>query len=457
MNLKKPLIISITTLFILSMTGFSCQNPAEKTEEITLTIWGVYDNSTDLKDIISSYENLHPNIHVRYYKKVYEDYERELLGALAAGKGPDIFFIHNTWLPKYSDKIMALTDVTPPVFSPLREEQRKGCMRSSTLPPTQHFIGTKEYWRTYVDVVSENFTSNGKIYAVPLACDTLALYYNKELFKRAEITDPPGIPNPPKTWEDFKDDVEKLTILDEKGNIKRAGATLGTAKNINRSTDILTLLMLQSGTQMTDSEHTRATFNQMVRNYYPGQTALQFYTDFANPAKRVYTWNPNMEYSIDAFYQGKAAMMFNYSYHIPTIRAKAPKLDFGVAPVPQIKGSGEDVNFANYWGLTVSRKSPNKPIAWDFIMFASKKENVRKYVKKTKRPSARRDLIEEQKSDEDLGVFAAQVLSAKSWYVVDQKSVETIFVEMIESVVLRRATPREAINLAAAQVSRLMR
>ncbi|RLG11440.1 hypothetical protein DRN69_07720, partial [Candidatus Pacearchaeota archaeon] len=85
------------------------------------------------------------------------------------------------------------------------------------------------------------------------------------------------------------------------------------------------------------------------------------------------------------------------------------------------------------------------------------KENVRKYVKKTKRPSARRDLIEEQKSDEDLGVFAAQVLSAKSWYVVDQKSVETIFVEMIESVVLRRATPREAINLAAAQVSRLMR
>jgi len=285
----------------------------------------------------------------------------------------------------------------------------------------------------------------------------VALYYNKELFKRAEITDPPGIPNPPKTWEDFKDDVEKLTVLDEKGNIKRAGATLGTAKNINRSTDILTLLMLQSGTQMTNSEHTRATFNQMVRNYYPGQTALQFYTDFANPAKRVYTWNPNMEYSIDAFYQGKAAMMFNYSYHIPTIRAKAPKLDFGVAPVPQIKGSGEDVNFANYWGLTVSRKSPNKPIAWDFIMFASQKENVRKYVKKTKRPSARRDLIEEQKSDEDLGVFAAQVLSAKSWYVVDQKSVETIFAEMIESVVLRRATPREAINLAAAQVSRLMR
>ena len=458
MNLRKTLTISILAFFILALCGFSCQSPtAKKAEEFTLTIWGVYDNSDDLADIISGYESLHPNITVRYQKKVYDYYEKELYDAFAAGRGPDIFFIHNNWLPKYSDKIIPISNVSPPVFKPLQEEARKGCMRGTLNPPTQSFISAKEYYLSYVDVVNNDFVLDGKIYAVPLACDSLALYYNKKLFKKAKITGLPGIPKPPETWEDFKDAVEKLTVLDKKGNIKIAGAAIGTTKNINRSTDILTLLMLQSGTQMTDSMHTHATFNKSVGKYSPGQTALQFYVDFTNPAKRVYTWNPEMNYSIDAFYQESAAMMFNYSYHIQNVRAKAPKLDFGIAPIPQINGSEEDINFANYWGMTVNRESFHSSVAWDFIMFASKKENARNYSAKTKRPSARRDLIEEQKADEDLNVFASQILSAKSWYMVDEKSIESIFMEMIDAVVSDRKTSQEAINLAATQVSQLMR
>ena len=33
-------------------------------------------------------------------------------------------------------------------------------------------------------------------------------------------------------------------------------------------------------------------------------------TDFANPKKSVYTWNVQQHYSIDAFIEGKVAMMF---------------------------------------------------------------------------------------------------------------------------------------------------
>jgi multiple sugar transport system substrate-binding protein len=280
------------------------------------------------------------------------------------------------------------------------------------------------------------------------------LYYNKDLFNTV------GIPEPPETWEEFKNAAERLTKIDQYGNIVRAGAAVGTAKNVNRSTDILSLLMLQSGAKMTNSNHTKAAFNQGIeiggKDYSPGLTALRFYTDFANVSKRVYTWNPRMHYSIDSFYEGKAAMMINYSYHIPTIKAKAAKLNFGIAPVPQIKGSEIDINYANYWANTASAWSAHPAECWDFILFIAQKENLEKYLAETNKPTARRDLVIKQIDDINLGVFTEQALTARSWWQVDDKTIETIFAEMIESVVLGRKSAGEALNLAVTQVDRLM-
>src|SRR6185369_16413812 len=107
---------------------------------------------------------------------------------------------------------------------------------------------------------------------------------------------------------------------------------IGTAKNINRSTDILALLMLQSGTQMTSQGNTSATFSRPVNNQSVGESALQYYTDFANPSKQLYTWNDSQHYSIDAFQEGKVAMMFNYSHTTDVLRAKSSRLNFAVAP-----------------------------------------------------------------------------------------------------------------------------
>jgi len=50
------------------------------------------------------------------------------------------------------------------------------------------------------------------------------------------------------------------------------------------------------------------------------------------------------------------------------------------------------------------------------LEFATKKENAKIYLEKTKRPTALLKLIEEQKKDPEIKVFAEQILSAKSWY-----------------------------------------
>jgi len=398
-----------------------CKEPVENAE---LEFWGVFDDSDIYDSLIGDFNKEHPEIKIEYYKKINSTYEKDLLEAMASNRGPDIFMLHNTWVPRYKDKILAASS---------------------------ELITVKQIQENFVDVIYEDFVIDNYIFAMPLWVDTLALYYNKDIFNTNSI------PQPPSRWEEFLDDVEKLTVSDERGNIVKAGAVLGTARNINRSTDILSLLMLQSGAQMVNEKKDRAIFDQKIEDFSPGQRALEFYTDFANPLKSVYTWNTRMHYSIDAFYEGKAAMMFNYAYNLPTIQAKAPYLNFAVAAMPQIKGSTKDINYANYWGLTVSSNCQKAKAAWQFIVWLSEKENTQKYLELTKRPTARRDLISSQKDVPGIGIFAEQALTAHSWYQVDNLSIETILADMIESVILGEATIEEAIEKSANQITLLMR
>lgn len=398
---------------------------------VTLQFWGTFDDDRFYGDAIAEFNRANPSVRVIYRKFNFEDYEKQLIDSFAAGTGPDIWLMHNTWLPKHGDKIQPLP---------------QGSIEGEKKP----LFTIKEFQDQFVDVAVKDLTIGGQIYALPLYIDTLALYYNKDLFNTA------GIASPPRTWEEFNDAAKELTFFDSHGNISRAGAAIGTAKNINRSTDILTLLMLQSGVKMTDDNYSGAAFAKSVNGTDIGETALQYYTDFANPSKQVYTWNDSQHYSIDAFVNGDVAMMLNYSHHIKTIRDKAARFNFGVAPVPQIAGVPVAINFANYWAPTVSKQSKNPIIAWKFLISLSSVRGGALYVNASNRPSARRDLIEQQKTDPDLGVFATQALSARSWYQADSFAIETIFSEMIDDVNFGRAAVRDAIQTAENKVSVLM-
>lgn len=431
---KKIFLLAITLMLVLVFTGLGCkkQRGAQKTsaKKITISWWRPWDASDVFSSAIKSYEKTHPNVKIEYKKLTYPEYEKTIIESLASGRGPDIWSIHNSWIPKHLDKL-------------------------ASAPKT--LLTPQQYQETFVDVAAEDFIITDQVYGLPFSVDTLALYYNKDLFNTAAVA------SPPITWEEFKEDVKKLTKTDELGNIIQAGVALGTAKNVNRAVDILYLLMLQNGTQMISEDKKSAAFNQKVKTkegetFIPGLDALIFYTDFANPKKTVYTWNPNMLNSIDAFVDEKTAMIFNYSYQNAIIKSKAPKLNYAIAPCPQIEADPQKAtNFANYWGEVVSLTSPNRDIAWDFLLYLAKKENMENYTRLTKRPASRRDVIESQLEDPDLKIFAGQALTAKSWYQKDAAIIENIFIETIESVVLGETTTEDALNKATTQVNAVMK
>ncbi|EKE19216.1 MAG: hypothetical protein ACD_9C00082G0001, partial [uncultured bacterium] len=409
--LKGKLRFLLSLLVVMMMPFLSgCGGAAQSGYVVNLEIWGTFDDSLVYSEIINQYKTINPYAgEIKYKKFAADSYRQELLDALASGQGPDIFLINNGWLPSFENKL-------EPAPTPLMNEQ--------------------DMKNNFPDVVAGDFMSNGKVYAAPLSVDSMALYYNKDMFNAA------GITSPPKTWQEFKTDVKKLTVINSVGNIVQSGAAIGTGVNINRSSDLLSMLMLQNGVDLPTKKGMQAKIDEGVVGkdgnvIQAGEQALGFFAEFAklttqtNMANPFYTWNTRQHYSVDAFAEGTVAMMFNYSWQMDEVRNKNPKLNFAVATVPQIY-SDKPVNTANYWGYAVARNKVastsaangavvSAPVsnevrtheAWQFLRFLTLKNSgmvtlyngvtknskdfpinfdpAMDYLKKTQQPAARRD------------------------------------------------------------------
>ncbi|MBI4592232.1 extracellular solute-binding protein [Candidatus Uhrbacteria bacterium] len=431
---RRTLAVLLLPLVLLG-AGCGGTSTAEKlaTTPVTLTVWRVFDDDSTLNSLMSAYQALHPNVSFEYRELRFDEYEDELLRAFAEGEGPDIFSVHNTWIGEYESLIEPLPDSLTIPYSETRGTIKKETVYTIQEEPT---LSQRALKSNFVDVVvadvlrsyqpTAKSEAEDRIFGLPLGMDSLALYYNKNLLNAA------GIPEPPSTWTEFQDQVSQLTQLSTDDEVVQAGAAIGTSQNVERAFDILSILMMQNGTEMTDSRG-RATFARETDAGFLGGEAVRFYTDFANPLKAVYTWNENMPDSFDAFASGNTAFFFGYSYHYALIRAANSKLEFAVSPLPQIDG-GKTVNYANYWVETVAKSTDAGDWAWDFVQFAASEERVTSYLEAANKPSALRSLISSQLEDEVLSIFAGQTLTADSWYQGTDASVaEEAFLDLIDA------------------------
>jgi multiple sugar transport system substrate-binding protein len=460
MTFKRLISILVVPAVLLTM-GAGCfgggSAPTASAEKVTLKYWRVFDEKDSFEEIIKAYEALHPNVTIEYRKLRTEDYEKELIRALAEGEGPDIFSLHNTKMGEYQNLLQPMPSEVNVTYQVAKGTLRKEVVLEARREPT---LSQKAFKQQFVDVVAMDAIrdyqpdpeedATERIFGVPLAVDTLSLFYNEELLNAA------GIAEPPKTWEDFMADSIKLTKYDSNGGIIQSGAALGTTKNVERPADILSALMLQNGTVMTD-ERGRVAFHTIPsgtpEGVFPGLDAVRFYTDFANPTREAYSWNETFPNNLEAFANGQAAFFLGYSYHIPTLESMAPKLEYSVAKLPQISGSRE-VNYGNYWLETVSKTTKSSDYAWDFLLYAADPDHVGTYLAEAKKPTALRSLISSQLEDETLGVFASQLLTAKSWYKgKDADAMEKAFKDLSNGVLLETGKPEDVLSQAARVVS----
>ncbi len=388
-----------------------------------LTVWGL-DDAKVFDQIKYGYIKTQPGVTVNYVQVNNVEYDSKLLEALALGEGPDVFIVRSGSLLKD---------------------------RAKLAPVSATQFGLVNLRDSFPQVVEQDFVSGGKIYALPLFIDTLALFYNKDFFDQASIV------YPPQTWDDFQADVPLLRQTDEFGNIARAGAAIGgTEKTIGAAGDILSMLMLQNGTKMISSDLQSAIFaGDGARG--PGAQALNFYTQFANPASKFYTWNDGRGEALSGFASGKAAMVLGYRRDLSTIKKKSPFLNLGVAPSPQVN-KDDTLTYASYEGFGVSKRSVYQAVAWDFVIYAATNLNSqRTYFKTTQKPPALKKLIAELINDPEMQVFARQALTARSWTRVDDVQTKQIFSDAISDVLLSGSDVNKALTKAQTRVTQILR
>lgn len=451
----KSLLLALATTLTLTGAACSSTNPGEtlgSPKPFTLKYWTVFNESGNFDAITAAYKAQFPNINVEITTFRPEEYEAKLIDALAEDRGPDIFSVPNTAVIKYLNKIEPM-----PIATKMEQAGTRGVIKKVVFTTTSSIpsLSPRALRDRFVDQALADILVDNQVMGLPLALDTMVMYYNKDMLNAS------GIAKPAETYQELQDQMAKLTRTDRLGNILQSGISLGSSKNIPRFADILSLLMMQNGTQMTSSTG-EATFSELPqalqgRTSLPAADALQFYIDFASPSKQVYTWNDAQPNALAAFEQGKLAYFLGYSYHLPIIRAQAPKLNMGIAKMMQIPGNNE-VNYANYWLETVSKKSTNKDASWNFLQFMTAPENVKNFLTSARRPTAVRSLIEEQRGDLDLGVFADQLLTARSWYHgITPEAVDTVFAEMIQAAFDAKKEIPEILNDAVAKINQTLR
>jgi raffinose/stachyose/melibiose transport system substrate-binding protein len=147
--------------------------------KVTLTLW---DNSTTgpgqkfFADAAASYHKAHPDVTIKVQSIQNEDLDGKLQTALNSNSAPDIF------LQRGGGKMQAMVD-------------------AGQIQPLDLSAAAK---KNVGDAALAGESIDGKVYAVPFDFLPEGIYYSKDLFSKAGITDTP------KTIDELEGDVAKL-------------------------------------------------------------------------------------------------------------------------------------------------------------------------------------------------------------------------------------------------------
>ncbi len=390
-----------------------------------VVIWGTFDGNA-ITDLLREAADADSSLlGVTYVQKDADSYITGITDALASGKGPDLIILRQDF---------ALTQET------------------RVLPISFESLPKSEFERRYADAASP-FVSDSNILGLPILVDPLVLYWNKDMLNTA------GYADAPKYWDQVQDMAQKITKRTETGTITKATIPFGQYKNVNNAKEILSLLVMQAGGDIT----ARDSDGVLQAELAPSQTnvamaslaALRFYTDFADPAKPSYSWNASLPEARKAFIAGDLALYIGLSSERKLISAANPNLNFAAAGVPQRRSTSAAVNAGYTYAFTVPRTSKNQTGAYEVIRLLGAEATNARMSQAVGLPSARRDVLNAASSTE-LGLNSKQAILVRSWADPDPAKTNEIFRAMIEDTVSGSLLLGEAVQRADRQIATLL-
>src|SRR3989344_273878 len=424
-NFQLIIVIVFIALAIFGVLVFSGAIPIGGNDESlgqgTVTLWGTVRAST-MSSVIEIFNTTHPTFVVKYVEKSSDTFDQELLEAIASGTGPDMFFLPDNLTFHYTNKIITI----PYQSSPLTNFKNT-------------FAGAGEV-----------FLSSQGILAFPIIIDPLVMYYSRSML------DANGIVAPPVYWDEFASVVPILTKKDDSNKIIKSGAALGHYSNVTHAKDILATLFMQTGNPIIiEKEGVPTSVLNNPASANDLSSVLQFYTDFADPAKSIYSWNKSFSQSVDAFSREDLAFYFGFASELDSLVNKNPNQNFLAASVPQLKGANFKLTGARVTGVAISAFSQNFNTAFVAASQMASGDFAIRLANALGVAPARRDLLAVRPDDAYSPTFYNSALYARSWLDPSREDTDDIFRGLIDGVLSNSVDARNSIADASAKLTLL--
>jgi ABC-type glycerol-3-phosphate transport system substrate-binding protein len=300
--------------------------------EISLLVPEYSDNTEGFwRDLIAQFESANPGAKVKLQTVSWTDINQKVTTLVSTNQAPDILNL-DAYANFAGDKLLLPADE---VLSPDTQSD-------------------------FIQKFADNGKYEGTQYGIPFVGSVRGLFYNKDMFKKA------GIKEPPKTWDQLRADAEKIKA--------QGGTGYGMPLGPEEAQAEFSLFMWGNGGDWVDGDTWTITKPQNVQ-------ALEFMNELANQDK-VTQPNPGTTNRTDlwkVFGAGKIGMVMGSNFYPVLLKDQNPKLNYGVAPVP-VNGSNEPVTLGVEDYLMAFNTTKNKPVVKAFLDFVFKKQNYGRVI-----------------------------------------------------------------------------
>jgi fructooligosaccharide transport system substrate-binding protein len=299
------------------------------------------------EEVVAAFEAAHPHIKINMQSMHWgHEYELRLRTELAAGDHPDIMAIDSPNLALYANAGSLLS-----IDSYMQKE------------------GTIE---DIPEGILNGLTYEAEIYLAPIVESSIALFYNKNLFREAGIPFPSEDPNNPLTWDEVVEIAQKINNPEQ--GVYGLDPAQGFGEGEGPAYFKLPILW-QFGAAVLSPDASTA---EGYLNSKEALEALQFYQDLYHKYRVAAVELPPALFETD-----KLAMTILGSWDLSVLQNYPGFVlgeDFGIAPLPKAK---YQIAPNGGWALGISAKTKYPDEAWEFVEFVTGYEGSKKFVEIT--------------------------------------------------------------------------
>ncbi len=313
-------------------------------EKVTITFWHGWSQPNEVKaiaDNIAAFNKLHPNITVKTVPNVADD---KILQGIRGGNGPDVVSSFTT------DNVGLFCNGAMIDLDPL--------LKASGVDKATTFLAPMVDYTQY----------KGKQCTLPLLGDAYGLYYNKDMFAAA------GISEPPKTWSEFEADAVKLTKATANGYDQ-----LGFMPNFHGYENAFAHWVSQwSPTYLTPAGKSNLAGDPKFADYFTKQRDLVQKLG-GYPKLEKYRSTFGEEFSPEnAFEAKKVAMQLDGEWRTVNLKDDGVTFSWGTAPFPvpddQADQYGKGYTAGTVIGIPAT--SQHQAAAWQLVKFLTTDTNA---------------------------------------------------------------------------------